>query len=328
MPDLLIVDGETVRHTLDMKTAIDLMGDALRSSSSEEAVFPARSTANNYDKTGALLLMPAASSREKNYGLKVVSLHPDNANSGTPTIQGFVSLFDAKSGAPVAIIEAASLTAIRTAAASGHATDFLARKDVRTHAILGTGVQARTHAEAIAAVRPSIEQTRIWGRSKKQAMILARDLEQSLDMDIAVTDDLKDACRADIISTVTASETPIVFGVDVLSGAHINLVGSHSPKKREADSNTIVRGRVYVDHHASALKEAGDIIMPIEEGVFRADDIVGEIGAVSNGSIAGRINAEEITIYKSLGNAAQDLVAANAILEKILDNGVGVTVQF
>ena len=227
-------------------------------------------------------------------------------------IQGCILLFDRETGAPAALVEGASVTAIRTAAASGAATRALAQEDASVLALLGYGMQAETHLEAMRCVRP-VREVRVWGPSLEKA---SRFAAAHTDNDVAVSAvaTAREAVSgADLVCAVSAASEPIIDGRRLAKGCHVNLVGSHSPKTREADGETMGRARVFTEITAFAMKEAGDILLAIEEGFLTEDDLAGEIGAVIDGTIAGRRGEDEITVYKSLGNVAQDLAAAHYI---------------
>ena len=328
MPDIHLIDGKTVRDLLTMDLCIEVMGKAVIAATNKSIALPPRMWMPLYDKSGSLGLMPGSASEQSIYGVKVVGLHPDNPQEGRPTVQGFVALFEHETGAPVAIINAAELTAIRTAAVSGLATKLLARPDVERHGILGTGAQALTHAEAILSARPSVKETVIWGRDVSKAKAVADAIKERTGVNARATEHAEDAAACDVVTTVTGAKTPILRGAWLPDGAHINLVGSHEPNRREADTLTITRSSVFVDLRESALAEAGDLLIPIEEGALSADDIVGEIGAVAQGRVRGRIDADEVTLFKSLGNIAQDIYAADALLRKAVNSGVGAIVEF
>jgi ornithine cyclodeaminase len=257
----------------------------------------------------------------------VISLNEDNPQAGRPMVQGFVTLFEHATGNLLTIIEGAEITAIRTAAASGLATRYLARTDAKTHAIFGTGVQAVTHIDAIAAVR-SIEEVIIWGRDDDKASKLASDQAARTGLNIRATDDPQEAAQCDIISTVTGTTEPILLGDWVRPGCHINLVGSHSPAMREADGDLIARSEIYTDLLESLFNEGGDIVIPMNEGLIAKSDIKGEIGNVIDGSLEGRTNDTQITVYKSLGITAQDLFAAWSIYTNALKLGKGTDIPF
>ena len=303
---LRIFDAAEVRRLLPMSRCIDVIADAMQAASAGTVTVPPRITMPLADHGGYLFVMPGSASERPVYGAKVISQHPDNPGKGLPAIQGFVALFDYETGCPTAIIDGAEITAIRTAAASALATRHLARPDARTHGVLGTGVQARAHIEAIAAVA-AIDEVMIWGRSADKAQGIAAEL------DIRCCSDPAEVAACDIVSTVTGSDEPVIYASWVRAGAHINLVGAHTPTTREADSDLMAAGSIFVDLIESAFNESGDILIPIGEGRFDRSHIRGEIGQVVAGEIAGRSSSDEVSIYVSLGITAQDLYAAHAV---------------
>lgn len=297
---------EQVMELLPMQDCIEAMDDAMRATSIGEVRIPPRMHVPLIDDSGLLLAMPGSAKRY--YGAKIIGIHEHNAARGLPAIQGVVILFDHDSGTPLAVVDGAAITAIRTAAASGLATRELARADARTHGVIGTGVQAASHINAISCVR-DIAEVRIWGRNFDTAEALAISLGA-----VAVRD-IRDAASCDVVSTVTAASNPLLHVSDVLAGAHINLVGAHTSATREADSALMAASRIYVDALESAMNEAGDILIPMNEGAITRDFIVGEIGQVLEGNAPGRASTDEITVYKSLGIVAQDLFAAARLYE-------------
>jgi len=318
-----ILTGETIRDCVSMEACIDLMAETMRGVSDGKARLPPRSVVALGDAGNLLLDMPGAIDRPAVFGSKLLSYFPDNA--GLPTIQGVIVLFEAATGRPVAVVDAVSVTALRTAAVSGLATRLLAREDARTLAILGTGVQADYHLRAMRAVRPNLQVT-IWGRSEEKAEQFAFRHCRPGD-EFAFTTNARSAVEnADIICTVTASPTPILEGRWLKPGAHLNLVGAFTPTTREADTEAIRRSRLFVEIRKSALREAGEILIPIGEGALTAAHIAGEIGEVVSGKVAGRTGPDAITAYKSLGSVAQDLATAAYALEQAKRGGVpGVT---
>jgi ornithine cyclodeaminase len=260
--------------------------------------------------------MPAAAPQLGICGAQLITILPDNPRVDRAAIQGLVALFSTVTGEAVAIVDGTSLTEIRTAAASALATATLARPDAGTHGIFGTGVQAIAHARAIAHVRPSITHTIIWGRDPHKAAQAARTLVDDFGLSVRVGT-LHEAAQCDVVSAVTGSSDPLIQRRDVRDGCHLNLVGSHKATKREVSTDIIASARVFVDLRSAALKEAGDILIPISEGTIGADHIAGELGEVLSGRAAGRESPGQITVYKSLGNALQDLYAAAALLEAL-----------
>jgi alanine dehydrogenase len=303
-----ILTGEAIRACVSMQACIDLMAETMRGLSRGEARLPPRSVVALDDAGNLLLDMPGAVERTNVFGSKLLSYFP--ANTALPMIQGVIVLFEAGTGRPLAVVDAVSVTALRTAAASGLATRLLAREDARTAAILGTGLQAEHHLRAMLAVRP-LERVIVWGRSPEKAQAFAERHRTSAGIEIVAVPDARSAVEpADIVCTVTASPTPVLEGRWLKPGAHLNLVGAFTPATREADTEAIRRSRLFVEVREFALLEAGEILIPIGEGALTAAHIAGEIGEVAAGELAGRTRPDEITAYKSLGNVAQDLATA------------------
>jgi alanine dehydrogenase len=309
---LEVVDAAQVRERLSMSECIDLMAHAMTAVSRGTISIPSRIVMPLIDNTGYFGLMPGSSSDPPIYGAKIVSLHPANALEGRPTIQGFVVLFDHRTGTPLAIVDGAQITALRTAAASGLATRLLARPGARTLGLLGCGVQASSHLESMCAVR-DIEEVLVWGRSEHKARAFAERHRDLVKARVRPVSDAVDAAACDIVCTVTSATESVIQGDWLRPGAHVNLVGAHSATSRESDTTLIQRGRVFVDSLQSALGEAGDILIPMKKGAIDASHVHGEIGAVILGEITGRQSDDEITVYKSVGLIAQDLFAAMAV---------------
>ncbi len=316
----LVLDSETVLATLNMPACIDLMAATQAAISRGEIELPLRSMLQVADGAGYFGVMPGEIGSAEVFGAKLVTLFPANPDRGIPAVQGHILLFDRADGTPLALVEASSVTALRTAAASAAATRVLAREDAATLAVLGCGVLAETHLEAMLAVRP-VRDVRIWGRNFDKATAFA---QSHADEDGAVVRAVADAAEAvagaDLVCTVTGSHTPILEGDWLSPGAHVNLVGAHNPATREADGKVLERGRVYTEITEFALAEAGDLLLAIEEGHFARTDIVGEIGQAIDGQIPGRSSESEITVYKSLGNTAQDLAAAHYVYAQATGN--------
>jgi ornithine cyclodeaminase len=310
-----IFDAEHVRALLPMDACIEAMAAAMAAVSAGELEVPPRTFMPLGDHDEALLLMPGAAPGLGVYGAKVLGLHPGNPARGLPGIQGFVALFDGATGTPLAIVDGGALTAIRTAAASALATRVLARRDACTHGVLGTGALARTHIEAIAAVRPCTRVV-VWGRHLRKARTLAREEAERTGLAIEATADPADAAACDIVSTVTGAHEPVLRGEWVRPGTHVNLVGAHRATTREADSDLVAAARVYTDLLESLFNEGGDVLIPIAEGRIQRSHVAGEIGQVLNGTLAGRASDAEITVYKSHGITAQDLYAAHALYRR------------
>ncbi len=323
---MLIINRQEVERLLSMAECIDAMANAMRAASSGAVTVPLRLFSPLADDSGSLGVMPGSALDPPLFGAKVISLRFDNPAKGLPAVQGYVSLFDHETGRPVAVIEGASVTAIRTAAASGLATRELARQGARTHGIFGTGVQAVTHIDAIACVR-DMQEVVVWGRDADKARRFAERQSERTRLHIRATGDAAEAARCDVVSTVTAATEPVLKGEWLRPGTHVNLVGVHTPQAREADTRAILRSRVYVDLMESAMSEAGDLLIPIGEGAIDKAHILGEIGQVLAGGVPGRADDDEITLYKSLGIVAQDLFAAAHVYAQAVERGAGVEVD-
>jgi len=306
---LEVIDAQRVKALLPMQECIDVMAQAMAAASSGDVTMPPRVFVPVDGQGSFFALMPAAASTLDGYGAKLLSLTPSNPVQGLPAIRGEFLLFEKTTGAPVAVLDAAALTAIRTAAASGLATRLLARPDARSCGLFGTGVQAESHLEAMCVVRP-VEKIHVWGRNFAKAAAWAEQQAGLTGRHVTAMQDPAEVAGCDLICTVTAAREPILQGAWVRPGTHVNLVGSHTLTTREADSALIARSKVYVDRMESVHKEAGDLMIPVREGAVQPDHFRGEIGRVVTGELAGRTGSEEITLYKSLGIAAQDLYAA------------------
>ena len=320
------ISAGQVRELLPMRECVEVMEAAMGAASGGTVAVPPRLIMPLIDGSGFLALMPGSSAELASYGAKIISLHPANPQRGLPAIQGFVTLFDHTSGAPVAIIEGAELTGIRTAAASGLATRLLAREDVQSCGIFGAGVQAVTHIDAMLAVRP-IQQFLVWARDPAKAADFAAEHSRRIGIPVRATEDPAEAGACDLVCTVTASPEPVLMGDWVRPGAHVNLVGAHTLTTREADSALIEKSALYVDLMESTVNEGGDIMIPIQEGAIGEDAIAGEIGQLLNSEIAGRRDNDQITLYNSLGITAQDLFAARHVYDKAVASGLGVVVD-
>jgi len=329
--DVLVLTAEDVEKLLPMRACIRVMREALSALAEGRALVPLRMVMRMPDESGFMGVMPGylapLDGRGGALGMKAVTVFPRNAARGIDTHQGAVLLFEADTGRLSALMDGGAITAIRTAAVSGVATDVLARRDAAELAVLGAGVQARTHLEAIAAVR-NIKQARIWSRTFERARALAGEQQAKLGFPVEAVSSPETAIRgADVIATVTASAEPVLQRSWVKDGAHINAVGSSVPHTRELDTQTIVSSRLFVDRRESALKEAGDLLIPMREGAVTADHIVAELGEVITGKNPGRRSPGELTVFKSLGIAVEDVAAAAFVVEQARASRTGQTVR-
>lgn len=325
---LLFVGGADVRRALPMSDCIEAVDRAMRALSNGGADVPLRTVMQLPGGRNFFGVMPGYLQDPRGLGAKIITIFPDNAKLGLASHVGLVLLFDTQTGFPLAVMDAAEITAIRTAAASAVATRALARRDASHLAILGTGEQAATHLESISKVR-SLRTVRLWGRSIEKTARFAAEHGPRLSLTIEVSKTAEEAVKgADIICTVTASPEPVLNGVWLARGAHVNLVGSSRLNSREADDDVVAGSRFFVDSRTSARAEAGELKHAIDAGLVSDSHVLGEIGDVLSGKVAGRTGNHDITVYKSLGVAAQDLAAAHVIYDRAMHDGLGTVVPF
>jgi alanine dehydrogenase len=325
--NLLVLGSSDIAHLLPMRDCIDLMGDALSALARGDAILPLRQVLRLPDGKSAFAVMPAYLGASPAVGAKVITVFPDNRGTAFDSHQGAVLLFEAEHGSLAAMMDASSITAIRTAAVSGLATRLLARESASTLAILGSGVQARTHLEAMCAVRP-VRRVRVWSRNRDAVRRFAESESRRHGVSVEPAASAREAVNdADIVCTVTASREPVVAGPWLAEGAHVNAVGASLPFARELDTAAVARGRLYVDRRESALNEAGDFLIPRKEGAIGDEHIVGELGELLLGRVQGRRTDGELTIFKSLGLAVEDVAAARFIYERAKAEGRGQRVE-
>jgi len=320
---LLILTRGDVERLLSMPACIALMAETLSARARGETVQPLRTILRVPGGAGLLGSMPAYIASPPALGVKVIAVFAGNHAAGLDSHQGGVLSIDPATGALDALLEAGAVTAIRTAAVSGVATDRLALPDADDVAILGAGVQGATHLDAIHAVRP-IRRLRIWNRTPGRAVALAERalLRYGLTAEVAATAEAA-ARGATIICTLTQAREPILKGDWLAPGAHVNAVGSSTPDARELDTAAVRRAALFVDARESALAEAGDILIPIAEGVIGPDHVRAEVGDVLIGRHPGRQSAGEITLFKSLGLGIEDVAAARFVVAEARRAGVG-----
>lgn len=324
---VLIVSQSEVGRLLPMSACLEAMGEALAALARGEAVLPLRQAVRLPDGRGLLACMPAHAGHLGALGLKAITVFPGNHGTELDSHQGAVLLFEAERGRLRAVIDATSVTAIRTAAVSGVATRLLAREDAGDLAILGTGVQARTHLEAMALVRP-LRRVRVFSRDPGRMRAFAEQASRRHGIDVEATASAQEAVAgADIICTVTSSREPVLRGDWIAAGAHVNAVGASVPAARELDTAAVVRSRLFVDRRESAQNEAGDFLIPKREGALGDDHILAEIGDVLIGTAPGRGSGQEITLFKSLGLAVEDVASAHLIYANAEAAGAGTWVE-
>ena len=321
---ILILDSQQIRELLPMRDCIELMADALSSLARGEVFQPLRTIIRPPEARGLLGLMPAYRTGDHGaFGMKAICVFPGNPAIGKDAHQGAVMLFSRETGEMIALMNASEITAIRTAAVSAVATRLLAREDAHELAIIGAGVQARTHLMALDAVR-SIKHARVACRNIEHAHEIAREMQPRFSFPIEPVKTNEEAvCGADLIVTATSSQEPVINEDWVSPGAHVNAIGTHSPNSREIDSATMAASRIFVDRRESALNEAGDYLLAAKEGLIDADSILAEIGELLIGTKHGRNSVNEITLFKSLGLAIEDVACAEYLYQKALSQDFG-----
>jgi ornithine cyclodeaminase/alanine dehydrogenase-like protein (mu-crystallin family) len=325
---VLVLTYDDVERLLPMDECIDVMADALSALARGEMFQPLRSVARPPKTSGLMGLMPAyRGGDDPMFALKAINVVPENPRlRGLDAHQGAVLVSDGESGELTALVNASAITEIRTAAVSGVATRLLARENAREVAILGAGVQARSHLQAMAAVRP-FSRARLWSRTREHAEQLAHTA--GVPFPVHVADTAEEAVRgADVIVTATASAEPIVARDWIADGAHINAVGSSVPHTRELDGATVAASTLIVDRRESAENEAGDYLLALQEGAIQPGHIHAELGEVVAGTATGRTSDDGITLFKSLGIAIEDLAAADHVVRKARAQGYGTEVPF
>lgn len=321
---MLVLNRRDIQSLVPMREAIELMKVAFRELSAGRAASPLRGVVP-VDQQSVTLLMPAYVPAAKALGFKVVSVFEGNRDKGLPTIAAMVCLIDESTGVPVAIMNGSYLTALRTGAVSGAATDLLAREDASTLVVIGAGVQGVTQAAAVAAVRP-IERIIAVARSEETLAsyreAIAADWPDLADR-LETTTDPAVVAEADVICTATNSRTPVFDDALVRPGTHINAVGSFRPDMQELPSGIVTRATIVVDQVEAALEEAGDFLVPIERGELDRSRIERELGQIVAGAVEGRSDPDEVTIFKSVGNAVQDVTVARHAVERARESGRG-----
>ncbi|HEV7682620.1 MAG TPA: ornithine cyclodeaminase family protein [Pyrinomonadaceae bacterium] len=326
---ILILSHDEVVKLLPMKECIAVMRDALLALASGQAHQPLRTIMRPPDAAGVMGLMPSyLSGANAAFGLKAICVFPENPAIGKDAHQGAVLLFSAETGELQAMMNASAITAIRTAAVSGVATDLLAREAADNLAILGTGVQARSHLAAMSEVR-DIKQCRIASRRMEHAENFVEEMRRSFSFPIESASTVQAAVAgADLIVTATNATEPILKREWISPGAHLNLVGASRPNAREVDSSTMAAASVFVDRRESTVNESGDYIFALNEGAIGPDHIRAEIGEVLHGDKPGRTSPHEITLFKSLGLAVEDLAAAEFLYRSAKELNAGTWVEY
>lgn len=307
-----IISKDDVYHFLTWDRAIGAVEAGLREAAAGSAVMPVRQAIPIRDR-GIFGLMPAVLGDVGVAGAKLITMVPGNRERGLPSHQGVVALFRCDDGAPLAVVDGEALTVIRTAAASALATLWLANPDAGVLAILGAGQQAESHLMALSQVRP-FTKAYIWSPHAERVAAFIDRVKARVPLELVGAKTPAEAAHeADVISTVTASADPILEAVKL--GAHINAVGACRATERELASSLVAQAKLYVDNREAAMVEAGDYLIPLAAGEISPTHIVGELGQLLLSQVPGRVHPEEITLFKSLGVAVEDVAAAYAVFE-------------
>jgi ornithine cyclodeaminase len=316
-----LLNRSDVESLLDLDACREAMAEAMADLSSGRAIQPLRTVEVFHDGRDSALFMPAVLTRPPVLGVKVVTIYPGNHAAGIASHHGAMLLFESEHGRPVAMLDGTSITAIRTAAVTALATELLARWDSRVAALIGTGVQAHSHIDALQRVR-ELEEIRVWS---PQAVSRQRFLETvESDVPVRAVDSAEEAVQgADIVCTLTSAGAPVVEAGWIAPGTHINTVGASTATTRELDTETVAAASFFVDSRDATLDECGELLIPMREGRLTADHIRAELGEIVAGTASGRRSADEITLFNSLGLAVQDLAAAHVVLERAEAAGAG-----
>ncbi len=322
-PPLLYLSPDDVRRALPMAAAIEAMAGAFKDLALGSVTMPPRTRLSAPGNTGVILVMPSLSKGISRLGLKFLTLYESNRAAGLPLIQALVILADSQTGTPLAILDGAALTALRTGAVSGAATNVLARPESAVAAIFGAGIQARAQLEAVAVVR-TLREARVFDNDPSAAASFAREMRQRLGFAVDAAPDAASALRgADIVCTATTSHVPVFEDRDVSAGTHINAVGVYQPERAEIPPETVRRARVVIDQREAALEEAGDLLQAAQGETGERDFFGIALGDVLLDRVPGRLAADEITLFKSVGLAVQDLYAASRAYDGALRTGMG-----
>lgn len=327
---MLALSRSDLKQLVPMRDAVELMKTAFHELSEGRAQAPVRTAVVVDDDASAMLMMPGFVPAAKALGFKVVNFFPRNPSRDLPTINAIVCLIDSETGIPLGIMEGGFVTALRTGAVSGAATDLMARPDSKTLAVIGAGVQGVTQAAAVCSVRP-IERIIAVDQRPEQLdrfrSMIAADWPDIADRVETTTDPAIALAGADIICTATTARAPVFSDTDLRPGTHINAIGAFTPDMQEIPPATVVRSRVVIDNLGAILEEAGDLLKPLADGLIDQHHFETELGHLVAGKAIGRADDQEITFFKSVGNAVQDVVVARYAIDQATTKGVGVSLD-
>jgi ornithine cyclodeaminase len=327
---LRVLSGDEVRRAVSMAQAIEVVKPAFAQLSTGKVDVPVRTGLDVPEHNGVSFFMPAFLQESDQLGVKIASVFPENLKRSLPTIHALVAVIDSETGRPTAIMDGTYLTALRTGAATGAATDLLARSGAKSAAIIGAGGQARTQLEGVCEVR-DIEEVRVYSLRPESTASFAEEMQDAggrIPQSVRAVSSAREALRgADIICTVTTARAPVFEDADLEAGVHINAVGSFTSEMQEVPEETIRRGHVVVDSRAACWEEAGDLLIPLKKGLISEGHIYAELGEILAGVKAGRGSDDEVTIFKSVGNAVQDVAVATKALEEARKHDLGVELE-
>jgi len=322
-----VISRDEVARAVSMEQAIETVKTAFGQLSKGRASVPVRTQLGVPLHDGVTLFMPAYLEQTDELGMKMVSVFSGNIESGLPTINAMVTLVDPRTGLPTAIIDGTYLTALRTGAASGAATDLLARPDARSVAVLGTGAQGRTQLSAVCAVR-AIETITIFDRRRQSAEEFRDEMADQVDAPIELADSAAAAVGGvDVVCTATTSKKPVFAHADLAPGTHVNAIGSYTPVMQELPPETVEKALLVVDSREAVWAESGDLIIPKREGRIDENSVHAEIGEIVNGEKSGRTSEDEVTLFKSVGNAVQDVSIGARVLAEARAKNLGTVVE-
>jgi ornithine cyclodeaminase/alanine dehydrogenase-like protein (mu-crystallin family) len=326
---VLVLTYPQVRALLPMDACIDVMAEALTALARGQVYQPLRAIVRPEGAKGLMAMMPAyTAAPAAAFGLKLIGVFPGNVALGLDAHQGAVLLIDGETGALRALMNASAVTEVRTAAVSAVATRALARPESAELAIVGAGVQARSHLEAMACVR-GLRRARVASRTPERRRAFAEEMGPRVPFPVEAADSVEDAVRgADLVVTATSSREPVLRREWIAPGTHLNVVGASLAAFREVDSATMAAARLFVDRRESTENESGDYLIPLREGAIAPGHIQAEVGEVLAGLAPGRASADEITLFKSLGLAVEDLAAAAYVYARARETGAGTWVEF
>jgi len=324
---VLVLNKKEVEKNLTMKDCIGLMRETFAALAKGASSNPLRSIIRLPNKKGLMGVMPGFAGENNIFGIKVLSVFPENYKAGISSHQGVVILYEGDHGRLTAVLDAEVITAVRTAAVSALATDLLSRKDSKVLAVLGAGVQGRRHLESVSHVR-HLDKVFVWDIEDRNSEAFVESESPQYDFQIEAVPSAREAVKdADIICTVTPAKKPILESQWIKPGVHINAVGGCTPDAQEIESGLMARARLYTDYRESLFNEPGDFLIPKSEGLITEDHVKGELGELVLGDVSGRVSESDITLFKALGLAVEDLAAGYFVYSRAASANTGISLD-